>query len=514
VWRGGDVHALVLRLPCLKRLVSGHYTTPETMDGNKSNPRCQTTKASGIMDVRGHPNGRKDDGPGESVIRLMTRLSAQHGAINLSQGFPNESPPLAVRIALARGVLTGLADSEGAYEPRGQGEEESAETHSDSVEDAVRSVLRSEPSWRDKGEDGEATIDILNQYSPPMGRPDLRQALSDHYERMYSYHVDPECITVTLGATEAVASALRTVGRPGDRIAVFEPFHELYPSQCRIFWMQPDYVTLREKEGIRGGAWTFDPDELEDVISGRRSGGQIAKALLLNSPHNPTGKVFSLDELRLIVDTCEKYGTYIITDEIYEHMTYGPHRGGHVILPKAFPYIADRTFICNSMGKSASATGWRLGWCLHPPQFTSLYRGIHDQMVVMSPHPMQYAALTYLRLPESYFRETLAERYLGRVRTLANALKKVGFGVSEPEGAYYLFVRYNDVPKLSGMKPWDAAMYMVKEVGVACVPGDNFYGSEQALKREGSEYLRFAACRSWEDVKGACDRIERAIFKD
>lgn len=454
------------------------------------------------------------DSPGESVIRLMTRISAEEGAVNLSQGFPNEPPPLAVRVALARAVL-GLADSEKAVQPAQGCDAMQGSAGVETVEEAVRRVLCSDHVNTNECEDGTMGLDILNQYSAPMGRPDLRQALSDHYERIYSYQVDPECATVTLGATEAVAAALRTIGRPGDRIVIFEPFHEIYPSQCRIFWMEPDYVTLRETtDGEASSAWTFLEEELEDALSGRHSGGQSAKALMLNTPHNPTGKVFSLDELSIIADMCAKYGTYIVTDEIYEHMTYGSRQGKHVLIPKAFPHVADQTFICNSMGKSASATGWRLGWCLHPQKFTSSYRGIHDQMVVMSPHPMQYAALTYFSLPKSYFQETLAERYFERMQALAYALKKVGFGVSEPEGAYYLFVRYRGVPQLSNLEPWDAAMYMVKEVGVACVPGNNFYGSDRSLGCEGKEYLRFAACRSWEDVRGACDRIERALFKE
>lgn len=465
-----------------------------------------TTKAFGRADAIPPLDGarRGENGvPGESIIRLMTRLSDKHGAINLSQGFPNEPPPLPVRAALARGVLTGLAESEAS------GDAKPADTNP--AEELVQKIMRYGNDDLIEGEDRTAAVDVLNQYSPPMGRPDLRQALSDHYDRMYSYRINPDCVTVTLGATEAVASALRTVGRPGDRIVIFEPFHELYPNQCRIFWLEPDYVTIREEEGDDDRSWTFRAEELEDVVSGRHSGGKVAKALLLNTPHNPTGKVFSLDELEIIADACAKYGTYIITDEIYEHMTYGSQRAKHVLIPKAFPHVADRTFVCNSMGKSASATGWRLGWCLHPPEFTPSYRGIHDQMVVMSPHPMQYAALTYLSLPESYFRETLAERYLERVQTLAKSLKMVGFGVSEPEGAYYLFVRYRNVHKLGSMNPWDAAMHMVKQVGVACVPGDNFYGSEHSLKCEGKEYLRFAACRSGDDVREACTRIESAF---
>ena len=465
------------------------------------------------------PKRRDDDGAarksvGESVIRMMTRLSIQHGAVNLSQGFPNEPPPASVRVALARAVLTG----------RPSGDTDSTGgTLTDAEEVATLRNMMTEFKEGEGGggeEEDAAISDELNQYSPPMGRPDVREAISAHYLRHYGHSVSPEDITVTLGATEAVASALRTIGKPGDRVVIFEPFHELYPSQCRIFWMEPTYVTLREDEGR--GTWSFDATELEGAIRGYEDGegngdsnrNEAARALVLNTPHNPTGKVFTRDELEVISDLCLKYGTYVITDEIYEWMTYGERR--HLILPKEFPAVANRSLICNSMGKSASATGWRMGWCLHPPALSSTYRGVHDQLVVMSPHPVQYAALTYLDLPDSYFRDTLSTRYLGRLRRLAGALRRAGFGVSDPEAAYYLFARYHDVPALSDLDPWDAAVKMLREVGVACVPGDNFFGSKRALGPggEGKRYLRFAACRSWEDVEEACLRIGRALGRE
>ena len=227
--------------------------------------------------------------------------------------------------------------------------------------------------------------------------------------------------------------------------------------------------------------------------------------MILNTPHNPTGKVFTRQELEVVVQLCVKYDVYIITDEIYEHMTYAKDKK-HVILPQVFPSIANKTFLCNSAGKSASATGWRFGWCIHPVSYSEQYRGINDQLVVMSPHPMQFAAKTYLSsLPVNYFQETLAERYLERIQILAHTLKSVGFKVSQPEGAYYLFARYREVAKLQELEPMDAAMFLLERVGVACVPGDNFYGSESA--KEAKEYLRFAACRSMEDVKEACMRL-------
>ena len=406
----------------------------------------------------------------ESVIRMMTRLAEEHKAVNLSQGFPNEGPPLKLRLALAHAVLTGQACG----------------TNMNTEEDIKKSLMKLVSADFDEG-----SPDQLNQYSPPMGRPDLRVGISDYYKRFYDYEVSPDNITVTLGATEAFASALRTIGRPGDKCVILEPFHELYPSQCNIFYLEPLYVTLRAV----GLQWHYDATELESAL-------KEAKILMLNSPHNPTGKVFTRDELRQIVDLCLKYDVYIITDEIYEHMCYDNNL--HFLIPKEFPEIADRTLVCNSLGKSASATGWRLGWCLHPPQVRDTYRGIHDQMAVMSPHPMQYATLAYITLSDEYF-HSVSDRYKKRTQMMASALKEVGFRVVPPQGAYYLFVDYREVPMLKRMNSREAAMYLLKDVGVDCVPGDNFYGRKSD---EAGKYLRFAACRSESDLAEAVRRLK------
>jgi len=182
----------------------------------------------------------------------------------------------------------------------------------------------------------------------------------------------------------------------------------------------------------------------------------------------------------------------------------------HILIPRAFPEIADRCLVCNSIGKSASATGWRLGWCLHPPHLSATYRGIHDQLAVMSPHPVQYATLTYLMLPDEYFKKELKTRYKDRMDLLASTLEQLGFGVIHPEGAYYLFVEFRGVMALQSLEtPMEAAMFLLKEVGVACVPGDNFYG--KAIHDEGKRYLRFAACRSEEDIQQACIRLRKHL---
>ena len=409
----------------------------------------------------------------ESTIRKMTRLAQEYGAVNLSQGFPNEAPPESVRFALAYSVITGQVPTAPITK--------------------ASLITALETSFRVKS-------DVTNQYSPPMGRRDVQESIVSYYRRLYNYEeADANHITITLGATEAVATALRTVGKPNDRVVIFEPFHELYPNQCKIFHLEPVYVTLKEMDGD----WKYNSEELRGALSG-------AKILLLNSPHNPTGKVFTLEELAEIVHWCTEFGVYIVTDEIYEHMIY-PSDACHHLLPQCFPEAKDRILMCNSIGKSASATGWRLGWCLHPPQLTEMYRGIHDQLVVMSPHPMQVAALTYLRLPDDYFTIDLRGRYWGRIVKLMRVLQDVGFTLSQPQGAYYLFSNYTKVPKLQGMGPMDAAMYLIKEVGVACVPGDNFYGKSIDDR---NKYLRFAACRSEDDVDAACKLLIEKLTHD
>jgi aspartate/methionine/tyrosine aminotransferase len=413
----------------------------------------------------------------ESVIRKMTRLAIAHKAVNLSQGIPNESPPKILRLALAYSALSGQPPQDFTF---------SEDISESDIKNSLISLLT---------ENGKASLfgDQLNQYSQPCGREDLRKAISGYYNRFYNYDISPDDITVTLGATEAFASALRTVGRPGDKCVIIEPFHELYPSQCKIFYLDPVYVSLT----VSDNRWVLDFDKLEEAL-------RHSKILLFNSPHNPSGKVFTREELKRVVDLCLKHDVYLITDEIYEHMCFG--NNSHFLIPKEFPKIIDRTLVCNSLGKSASATGWRLGWCLHPPHLRDTYRGIHDQMTVMSPHPIQYATLAYFSLSDTYF-EGLASRYQKKVEKLEIALKAAGFGVVTPQGAYYLFVDYTKVKCLNDLSCMDAAMYLLKSLGIACVPGENFYGSV-ADRNQGGNYLRFAACRSDTDLEDAVFRLK------
>lgn len=416
-----------------------------------------------------------------------------------NEGFPNESPPWIVKLALAHGVLSG----------RPYHDDKDGDSEGFTAEERMQSSLSNMVALgggNNGGASSTAGGDQLNQYSPPCGRGDLRSSIANYYKRFYNYGgVGTEDITVTLGATEALASALRTLGRPGDKCVIFEPFHELYPSQCKLFYLEPVYVTLRpsasRNENNDDDNWTYDEGELEQALSD-------ANILVLNTPHNPTGKVFSKKELTHIVSLCLKFDVYLVTDDIYEHMCYGEdHR--HIVIPHEFPEMKDRTLLCNSISKSASATGWRLGWCVHPPHLRNTYRGIHDQLAVMSPHPMQYATLSYLALPDEYFAD-LSLKYQGRISKLGKALGQKGFQVIPPQGAYYLFVNYTSVPGLAGMTSEQAAMYLLKIIGVACVPGDNFYGKKLDPTTE-NKYLRFAACRSDDDLDEAIRLLKEKL---
>jgi len=503
-------------------MTNSSTTTSISSDTNNTNTNKNDNTSDDVDDTLF--NNSKNGVIKESVIRKMTRLAGEYGAINLSQGFPNESPPWLLRLSLAHSVLGGQPfdnnSKDNNNDNRLTATTNTTTPSTTALEDSISMMLLlSNNKNRNNNQN-----DQLNQYSPPCGREDVRVSIADYYKRFYHYEtLSAEDITVTLGATEALASALRTVGKPGDKCVIFEPFHELYPSQCQLFYLDPVYVTLRptslssslhdksssnsDDNTTRSTIWTYDPQEFETAMAG-------SKILILNTPHNPTGKVFTKMELTHIVSLCRKYDVYLITDDIYEHMCYGTRNSGqqqhrHIVIPQEFPEMVDRTLVCNSIGKSASATGWRVGWCLHPPHLRHAYRGIHDQLVVMTPHPMQYATLSYFTLPDAYFVE-LATKYEHRVHKLSTALLAVGFQVIVPQGAYYLFVNYRSVPQLSEMTSMEAAMYLLTIVGVACVPGDNFYGNQ--LEETTNTYLRFAACRSDEDLEEAIRLLNEKLL--
>eukprot|EP00038_Savillea_parva_P025689 m.48947 g.48947 ORF g.48947 m.48947 type:complete len:467 (+) comp7060_c0_seq1:46-1446(+) len=412
----------------------------------------------------------------ESTIRLMTRLAIQHKAVNLSQGFPNEAPPMEMSLASAGAMLAG----------------ESMESAAAAAEKLKEAGLFS----RDKG-----TKDTLSQYTFPFGIPMLRDSLAEYYKRFYpdGPFVDPnDNVTVVLGATEGFAVCLRALCDPGDKVVFFEPFHELYPSQCTLWGLTPSSVTLHEDK--ENGTWFFNEAALERALTG-------AKVFLFNTPHNPTGKVFTLSEMQTIARLCIKHDVLVVTDEIYEHIIFDGVE--HLALASSkFPGMAERTCVVNAVSKTFKATGWRVGWVISPKQYTHAIRATHDQLVLQAPTPLQLGAEACLKLPDTYFIQ-LAATYAGRRDRLARALKDAGFDVPKilPKGAYYLFVGYSSVPALKGLAPTAAAMEMTTKYKVACVPGDNFYLLPE--QRSKALYLRFAFVRSDDVIEQAAVNLAK-----
>ena len=425
----------------------------------------------------------------ETVIRLMTRLAMEHGAVNLSQGFTDEAPVYDMVWSAVAAMLGGTEEGVGRLESMTLREllEASGGAGGNSLDLTLKELLREVRNPRDQ----------LNQYSFPFGIPELRHAIADYTEAFYGHRPDPEeQITVVLGASEGLAVAYRSLLQPGDEVVVMQPYHELYPSQAAIFGLVPRFVTLREDRAA--GTWRLDRDEVRAVVSNRS-----VRAIVVNTPHNPTGKVLGDDELSFIAELCRSYDLFAITDEIYEHITFDGHRHSYLA---GFDGMAERTLVVNSISKTGRSTGWRIGWVITPPERTRRLRAVHDNLVVQAPTPLQKGAVSLLRRERAFF-DGIADGYRRKRDLLLGGLREVGFAASAPEGAYYLFADYRGVPALSAMSPTDAAMHLIREVGVATVPGDNFY----ATGNEGDRYLRFAFCRSLETIEAGLDRLRSRL---
>ena len=421
----------------------------------------------------------------ETVIRLMTRLAIEHGAVNLSQGFTDEAPVYDMAWGGISAVIGGTEEGIARLESMTLGEilAERGGAGGNSLDLTLKELLAGVRSPRDQ----------LNQYSFPFGLPELRHAIADYTGMLYGHRPDPEAqITVVLGASEGMAVAFRSLLEPGDGVVMMQPYHELYPSQATIFGLVPKFVTLREDRGA--GTWRLDRDEVRAAVS-----DPSVKAFVVNTPHNPTGKVLDGDELSFMAGLCRAHDLFAITDEIYEHITFDGHRHAYLA---GFEGMAGRTLVVNSISKTGRSTGWRIGWVISPPERTGRLRAVHDNLVVQAPTPLQKGAVSLLRQDRAFF-AGIAEDYRRKRDLLVTGLREVGFAVTPPEGAYYLFADYRGVPSLAAMSPTDAAMYLVKEVGVATVPGDNFY----ATGNEGDRYLRFAFCRSVETIAAGIERL-------
>jgi aspartate/methionine/tyrosine aminotransferase len=379
----------------------------------------------------------------ESVIREMTRISDLYGSVNLSQGFPDFAAPAAVKAA------------------------------------AVAAI--------------EADI---NQYAVTWGARPLREAIAREFTRRYGVPVAPdEQVTVCCGSTEAMMATMMALIDPGDEVVVFEPFYENYGPDAILSGATPRYVTLHEPDrGARPGSptstWWFDPDELAAAFNDR------TRAVILNTPNNPTGKVFTREELQTIAALCHRWDAVAISDEIYEHIVYDGRR--HVPMA-AIEGMADRTVTINGLSKTYSVTGWRVGWTISPPALTGAIRKVHDFLTVGAPAPLQEAGAAALALPDQYYVD-LAERYRRLRNMLLDILERHHFVCYKPEGAYYIMT---DISGFGFADDVEFARYLAKDVGVAGVPGSSFY-SNPAL---GRDKLRFCYCKREETLAEADRRL-------
>ncbi|MGH9396622.1 MAG: pyridoxal phosphate-dependent aminotransferase [Terriglobia bacterium] len=380
------------------------------------------------------PVSRKAQQFTESVIREMTRLAMEHGAVNLAQGFPDFPAPAEVKEAAVRAIR---AD--------------------------------------------------VNQYSITWGAREFRRAIAERFERDTGVALDPEReITVTCGATEAMIASLLAIVDPGEEVVVFEPFYENYGPDSIMCGAVPRYVPLRAPH------WTFDPDELAAAFNER------TRAIILNTPNNPTGKVYQRKELEQIAALCERWDAYAVSDEIYQYLVYDG--ATHVSLA-SLPGMRERGITINSMSKTYSVTGWRVGYAAAPPAVSNAIRKMHDFITVGAPAPLQEAGVVALRMADSYYAKARDEYEARRDRFLP-VLEKAGFRCYKPQGAYYIMT---DISGFGFPGDVDFARHLVKEIGVAVVPGSSFY-SRPAL---GSQQVRFCYSKTDATLNAAAERLMR-----
>ncbi|MDQ4075043.1 MAG: methionine aminotransferase [Chloroflexota bacterium] len=326
-----------------------------------------------------------------------------------------------------------------------------------------------------------------NQYAVSSGEPELRAAIAEHAARFYQQQVDPASdITVTSGASEGIWCAAFAFIEPADEVIVFEPFFDTYVPNIRMAGGTPVAITLRAP------AFRPDPDEL------RAAFGPRTKAIFVNTPHNPTGTVFSQEELSLIAELCQEHDVLAITDEVYEHIVY---EGATHRRLATFPGMWDRTLTLSSGGKSFSFTGWKIGWAIGPAHLQDAIRRIHQFTVFASTTPMQYAIAAALRLPDEYFRDLAAE-YQARRDFLMDVLEETGLEPTEPEGSYFILARIDNFPHDNAL---EFSRFLVREIGVAAIPPGTFYLHPEY----GEKLVRFCFCKRWETLEAAAERLVR-----
>lgn len=375
----------------------------------------------------------------ESIIREMTRQAIRHNAVNLAQGFPDFAAPQAIKRA---------------------------------AQDAIDADL--------------------NQYAITWGATDLRYAIAQKFLEWQKLEIDPDReVTVCCGSTEAMIASLLAVANPGDEIIVFEPYYENYGPDAIICGAVPRYVTLYPPDAANQD-WHFEADELRAVFSER------TRAIIVNSPHNPTGKVFELAELELIRDLCVEFDAIAITDEIYEHILYD---GAQHISLATLDGMRERTITINSLSKTYSVTGWRVGWAIAPPELSTAVRKVHDFITVGAAAPLQAAGVAALSLPPDYYNE-LARGYTERRDLLLPALRAAGFTVFSPRGAYYIIA---DISAFQAGDDRAFARRLVEEIGVAVVPGSGFYRHPE----QGAHQVRFAFCKTLATLERAVGNLQK-----
>jgi aspartate/methionine/tyrosine aminotransferase len=368
----------------------------------------------------------------ESVIREMTRIAALNDAINLSQGYPDFDPPKEMTEAAKRALDAGY-----------------------------------------------------NQYSITWGAPEFRDAIARQAKSFNGIDADPEAnLVVTCGATEAMMAAMLSLINSGDEAVIFEPFYENYGPDAIVSGARPRYVRMAWPD------WSVDEEALKAAFTKR------TKVLILNTPNNPTGKVFDRDELRVIADLCADHNVVAVTDEIYEHIVFDGAK--HVSLA-TIGDMAERTITINGLSKTYGATGWRVGWAIAPKTLANAMRRTHDFLTVGAPHPLQMAGVAALGLPESYYRD-LASMYEKKRDFFVAGLQAAGLDCRPPRGAYYVMANFDRFPFSDD---WAFAMHLVERVGVAVVPGGSFYG----VPKDGRKFVRFMFSKRDETLKSAIDRL-------
>ncbi|WP_010585304.1 pyridoxal phosphate-dependent aminotransferase [Schlesneria paludicola] len=368
----------------------------------------------------------------ESVIRDMTRLAVRHNAINLGQGMPDFDAPQEVKEAACKAIRDGY-----------------------------------------------------NQYAITWGAPALRQAIAEKARRFNGIECDPDThVTVCCGATECMMATMMALIDPGDEVIIFQPFYENYGPDALLTGATPVWVHLRAPH------WTFDLDELRRAFSPR------TRALIINTPNNPTGHVFSKVELEQIAALCLEHNVYVLADEIYEYINFSdkPH-----ISIATLPGMSERTVTISGLSKTFSVTGWRLGYCIAPPELTNGIRKAHDFLTVGAPHPLQMAGAAALALPDSYY-DSLRAGYLRRKEKFLPYLKAAGFKFDDVEGAYYVMT---DIADLGATDDTEFVKWMIREIGVSAVPGSSFYSPRE----RGRTQVRFMFAKKEETLEAAGERL-------